>query len=214
MLSFPLADFVLEKGKNMEKQYKKGFIATLPSILGIIICLLVAPILIMNLTIVVKSYINPDKVPDFFGIKPFVVATGSMETAIYGGDLVVTKTVNPAELKVRDIISFKDGNSVVTHRIIQLTEKDGQPAFITKGDANNVEDGNPVTYEQVEGVFVFKVRGLGDLAMFMQTQVGMIVFIGIPLCGFIIYDAIRRRRAEQEARYREQRARAQQTRNF
>ena len=198
----------------MDQRYEKSFGKKLLSVLGIVACVLLVPVLIMNLTIVIKSYVNPDQVPDFFGIKPFMVATGSMEPAIYGGDLVVTKTVNPAELKVRDIISFKDGNSVVTHRIIQLTEKDGQPAFITKGDANNVEDGNPVTYEQVEGVFVFKVRGLGDLAMFMQTQVGMIVFIGIPLCGFIIYDAIRRRRAEQEARYREQRARAQQTRNF
>jgi len=172
------------------------------SVVGIIVCVIMAPILIMNITIVIKSYINPEKVPDFFGIKPFVVATGSMEPEIYGGDLVITKTVNPGDLKVRDIISFKEGDAVITHRIVEVTEKDGEPAFITKGDANNVEDENPVTYAQVEGIYRFKINGLGNLAMFMQTQAGMVVFIAVPLCAFIIYDTIRRRRAEQEEKER------------
>ena len=77
-----------------------------------------APILLMNITITVKSYLNPDKVPDFFGIKPFVVLTWSMEPLILGGDLVITKTVDPATLKVDDIISYKEGDTVITHRII------------------------------------------------------------------------------------------------
>jgi len=182
----------------MNERSNKGFVRKIPSILGILICLLLAPVLVMNLTIVIKSFIEPDKVPDFFGIKPFVVTTGSMETTIHGGDLVITKNVDPTQLKERDIISFKDGKSVVTHRIIGLTEKDGKPAFITKGDANNAEDTNPVTYEQVESIYLFKITGLGSVAMFMQKPEGMLVFIGIPICGFILYDIIRRRMAERK----------------
>jgi len=198
----------------MDQRYEKSFGKKLLSVLGIVACVLLVPVLIMNLTIVIKSYVNPDQVPDFFGIKPFMVATGSMEPAIYGGDLVVAKTVDPADLKVRDIISFKEGESVITHRIIEMTEKNGEPVFITQGDANNTEDGNPVTYAQVEGIVLFKIRGLGNLSMFMQTQVGMIVFIGIPLCGFVVYDAIRRRRAEQEEKERSRIEREEENRGY
>jgi len=182
--------------KYAKQQPKKGFLGRLPSIIGVIICVLLAPILIMNLTIIIKSYIHPERVPDFFGIKPFIVSSPSMEDAIMTGDLVVTKTVDPATLKEGDIISFKSGtgDAVITHRIHEVTEKDGQPVFITMGDNNKgVTDAKPVTYEQVESVYLFKIDRLGRLAMFMQKPVGMMVFVGIPLCSFILYDIIRRR---------------------
>ena len=194
---------------NMKKQGEKRFVKKIPSVVGIIVCALLVPVLIMNLTIVIKSYINPGKVPDFFGIKPFVLVTGSMEPAIYGGDLVITKTVDPSKLKPDDIISFKDGNSVITHRIKELTEKDGKPAFITQGDANNAADENSVAYSQVEGIHLFKIGRLGNLAMFMQTPAGMLIFVGIPMCGFIIYDIIRRRLAGQKEKTKDSEAQAE-----
>ena len=192
-----------------KKQVEKRFLKKLPSIIGIVVCMLLAPILMMNLTIVIKSAIHPDKVPDFFGIKPFVVVTGSMEPAIYGGDLVITKTVDPAKLKAGDVISFKNGNSVITHRIIELAEKEGTPAFITRGDANNTKDEDLISHSQVEGIYLFRIGKLGNLAMFMQTPAGMLIFVGIPLCGFIIYDIIRRRLAVQKEKSKDCEAQAE-----
>lgn len=177
----------------MERLEKKSFVRRIPAIIGILLCIILIPILVMNLTIIVKSYINPDKVPDFFGIKPFIVITGSMEGTISAGDLVITKAVDPSTLQVGDIISYKEGNAVITHRIVEMTTADGEPAFITKGDANNAEDTNPVTWTQVEGVYLFGIAGLGNLSLYMQTPVGILVFVGIPLCCFILYDIIRRR---------------------
>ena len=193
----------------MKNQVKRSLIKKLTSIAGVVVCMVLAPILIMNLTIVIKSYINPDKVPDFFGIKPFVVVTGSMEPVIDGGDLVFTKTVDPAKLKANDIISFKSGNSVITHRIAELTKKNGAPVFITQGDANNTKDEDLVAYPQIEGVYLFKISRLGNLAMFMQTPAGMLIFVGIPLCAFIIYDIIRRRLAAQKERLKDSKAKAE-----
>ena len=192
----------------MKTQSQKRF-PRLSSIIGIIICIFLAPILIMNLTIIVKSYINPDKVPDFFGIKPFIVLTGSMEPEIHGGDLAIIKTVDPSQLKADDIISYKYGSAVITHRIIGLTEKDKAPAFITKGDANNSEDSNAVIYSQVEGIYFLKIAKAGNLAMFMQTPVGMLVFVGIPLCCFIIYEIIRRRFYEKQEKAKFNQAQAE-----
>ena len=164
------------------------------SIATVIICILLAPILIMNLTLTVKSYINPEKVPDFFGIKPFVVLTWSMEPAISGGDLAITRNVDPAELQVGDIVSYREGDTVITHRVIELTENDnGEPVLITRGDSNKSTDAKPITYDQVESVYLFKINGLGNLAMFMQTPMGILIFVGIPLCAFIVYDILRRK---------------------
>ena len=190
-------------------QSKKRSSSKWSFIIAIAVCVVLAPILVMNLTIFVKSYTNPDKVPDFFGIKPFVVLSGSMSPEIYSGDLVITKTVDPSGLKVGDIISFKEGNVVVTHRITELSEKDGSPVFITQGDANDTEDGNAVSYAQVESVYLFKIKGIGNLAMFLQTPAGMLIFVGIPLCGFILYDIVRSRADDKRARARNRKAKAE-----
>ena len=45
------------------------------------------------------------------------------------------------------------------------------------------------------GLYKGRVPGLGDFAMFLQKPLGMAVFIGIPVCAFIIYDIIRRQRS-------------------
>lgn len=176
------------------------------SILAILICIVLIPLLVMNLTIIVKSYTNPDEVPDFFGIKPFIVVTGSMEGTIDAGDLVITKNVDPATLQVGDIISYREGESVITHRIVDLTEQEGAPAFVTKGDANNAEDTNPVTYDQVESIYMFNIAGMGNVAMYMQTPTGMLAFVGIPLCCFILYDIIRRRLDRRKGRQEDEEA--------
>ena len=116
-----------------------------------------------------------------------------MEPAIQKGDLVITRTTDPATLNVGDIISFREGETVITHRIEELTEQNGEPAFITKGDMNQSTDAKTVSYSQVESSYLFKVAGLGDIAMFMQTPVGILVLVGFPLTGLILYDVIRRR---------------------
>lgn len=196
------------KNKNSQTHGRTNKIR-LSSIIAIIVCVILLPIFVMNLTITIKSYVNPDKVPDFFGIKPFIVLSGSMEPAIFAGDLVISKTVDPASLKVNDVISFKQGNAVVTHRIVDIDQKDNETVFVTKGDANNVADQNTVSYAQVEGIQVIRIGKIGHLALFMQTPVGMLLFIGVPLCLFILYDVIRRKAADRNERKKDSEAQAE-----
>lgn len=165
------------------------------SVAGVILCIILIPVLVLNITLVAKSYINPDEVPAFFGIKPFVVLTGSMEDTIGAGDLIITREVDPSTLLVGDIVSYRTGSSVITHRILELTEVSGEPAFITQGDANNAADERPVTYDQVESIFVRNIPKLGNAAMFMQTTRGMLISIGGPVALFILYDVLSRRRS-------------------
>lgn len=181
-------DFVEREGK-MQK-IKKA--------ISIIVILILLPILLMSIVILVDSYTHPNEVPSFFGWKPFIVLSGSMETQISAGDIVVVKEIDTKELKKGDIIAFKDGNIVITHRIEEVTEIDGKTQYITKGDNNSTQDICYVLPEQIEGVFKFKVSRLGNLAMFIQTPLGMIVCLSIPIIIIILLQTTDSKKEKEE----------------
>ena len=181
-------DFVEREGK-MQK-IKKA--------ISIIVVLILLPILLMSIVILVDSYTHPNEVPSFFGWKPFIVLSGSMETQISAGDIVVVKEIDTNELKKGDIIAFKDGNIVITHRIDEVTEIDGKTQYITKGDNNSTQDIGYVSPEQVEGVFKFKIARLGNIAMFIQTPLGMIVCLSIPIIIIILLQTTDSKKEKEE----------------
>lgn len=158
----------------------------LKKVISVIILIILIPILLINGVILVNSLIQPDEIPSFFGWKPFIVLSGSMESEISAGDIVVVKEIDTNELKIGDIMAFKNGDIVVTHRIIEIIEEDGITKYITKGDNNNTEDNGYVLPENVEGVYQFKISRLGNLAMFVQTPMGMIVCLSIPFLLLVI----------------------------
>ena len=164
------------------------------NILGIIIIIVFMPVLIINLTLIIKSQINPDEAPDFLGYKPFIVLSGSMEPTIMTGDIAIIKKCNVNELKTGDVIAFKNGTSVITHRIIEISEVNGEKQLITKGDNNNTEDRYPVDFSKVEGIYVTRIPKLGNFAMFLQTTIGAIIFICIPFVLYIALDMVQRKK--------------------
>lgn len=162
------------------------------TVVSVIICVILAIVLVSNLTIIVKGTLNPERPPSMFGITSMIVMSGSMSgdapDHIEVGDMIVTRAVDTTTLKVGDIITFmQNGETTVTHRIIGINE-DG--TFLTKGDANNSEDQEPVKHEEVIGKFMYRIPKLGDVAMFAQSPVGMLVFIGVPVVIYIILDMI------------------------
>ena len=97
--------------------------------------------------------------------------------------------------KILNIIEDKKcGKSVVTHRIIDVYDEDGERMFVTKGDANNAQDMDPVSADKVVGLYRFRIPKLGDFAIFLQKPLGMMLFIAVPVLIFIIVDILRRRR--------------------
>lgn len=151
-----------------------------------ILLILILPIFIINSVIIINSYIKPDKIPSFFGWKPFIVLSGSMETQINTGDLVIVKEIDNNNLKEGDIVAFKTENVVITHRIVEKTEDEGKIQYKTKGDNNNTIDNGYITPEQIEGIYQFKISKLGNVAMFIQTPLGMITCLSIPIILMIL----------------------------
>ena len=170
------------------------------TILGTVLCVILLPILIINLTLIAKSYINEDEVPSLGGMFPMIVLTDSMYPEIESGDLILCHTLEAEEVKVGDVITFYDpmgnGTSVVTHRVLEIKDKDGRPQFITKGDNNNVEDQVPVEAEDLIGIYQKRIPKAGNVAMFMQTTPGLIVCVVCPIILLVGYDMLRRRKYE------------------
>ena len=171
---------------------KNGLLQKIVGAVGIALCVVFVPLLLINVTLIVKSYTSPDKVPDFLGYKPFIVLSGSMEPSIMTGDMVFVKETDPDSLKVGDVIAYKSGSAVVTHRIVEVKSENGETRYVTQGDANNAADQGMVKPADVEGIYQRRIAGAGNLAMFMQTTTGMILFVVCPLVLFVLWDVIRR----------------------
>ena len=170
---------------------------------GIALCVVLVPMLIINCTLLIKGWTNKDEVPTLFGYAPMIVLTDSMvgdkEDSFNGGDLIFVKTVQAEEVKKGDVISFFDpagnGTSITSHRVVDIINEGGKISFKTKGDNNNTEDKLPVPAENLAGVYTgFKIVGAGRVAMFMQTPWGLIVCVVVPILLLIGWDAFRRAR--------------------
>lgn len=98
--------------------------------------------------------------PRFFGYTPYIVESGSMEPIIHVGSIAYINT-NDVDVAVDDIATFKitdsSGDKLVTHRIIR--EENG--GYITKGDANDVEDLSTVEKDQIVGTYAYSIPKAG-----------------------------------------------------
>ena len=185
------------------------------TILGIVFCALLLPLLIMNVVMIINSYANKDEAPSIGKYVPFIVQSGSMSGVIEGGDIIITKKIEAKDVEVGQIITFYDpkgnGTSVVTHRVFKIETKDGKLVFTTVGDV--VLNENIEQYGSVEAIpqeifnsiveivpedkviseYAFRIPLLGSVSLFMSTIPGFIVCVLLPLLLLIGYDIIRRK---------------------
>lgn len=166
------------------------------SFFGFILFVVFGAVLVLNITIITKGVMNPEIPPSICGITPLVVQSGSMSGTQEGhielGDLIFSEKVEPDSLKEGDVISYMQNSVVITHRIVQKKSNfSGKTVFITKGDLNNEVDKSEVTYDKIIGKYKLRIPKVGDVSMFLQSPLGMGLFIGIPLCAIVLYDIIR-----------------------
>lgn len=114
----------------------------------------------------------------FLGFRMFKVGSGSMYPYLKVNDIIVVKSRK--NYKVNDVVTYIDGKSYITHRIISI---DGDE-IITKGDANNTED-KPIIQKKIIGKVIYKFKILGyvlslKFSLFWIFVVGFIITILIP----------------------------------
>lgn len=160
--------------------------------IGTLLLILCVPLLIVFLTIAIKSNINHDKLPDFLGYKPLICASNSMENIFEVGDVTITKEVlSQEELNEGDIITFwdEDHSTIITHRIDEITtDENNETIYVTKGDMNNEVDAETIKFNQIEGKYVGHVKYIGNLILAIQEPTGLIITFMIPLLIIILVD--------------------------
>lgn len=169
---------------------KKGniFSITIKTIFYII----AAIILIIFSMIIYKTIRYPNKIPDVFGIKPMIVVSSSMEPEINVGDLAFVKMVDTDTIKEKDIVAFRNNeDTVTTHRVIDVTEIDGNKCFTTKGDNNASDDSTMVSPSDIEGIYISKIPKLGEVLMVVQQPIVLAIILLVILVGGLICLLIR-----------------------
>ena len=107
------------------------------------------------------------------GIRLYHVKSGSMGELLPVGSVCFVSTYSKYEdVKQGDVISFRvSDDMLVTHRAEKITDN----GIITKGDANNTEDPDPVTRENYIGKTVFDIPYIGRIFGFFRTIAGKIL---------------------------------------
>lgn len=138
-------------------------------------------ILIYNAFLILYSA-NTKEQNYIFGMKAFTIETSSMEPTLKIGDVVIVKKVESSDLEVGDIITFRNSNGeLVTHRIAQIDYEN--KVFTTKGDKNNINDIELVTYDNIEGIKIFKISNFSSISSGVKIclYLGLIIIIIITV---------------------------------
>ena len=160
---------------------------------NILYTLLVVLVVLILITVVLQRTSNNNL--SLGGFRIFNIATGSMLPKYEVGDVLISKTVSPSEIKKEDDVTYlgKEGTftgKVVTHQVIDIEEENGNYKFHTKGLSNNEED-PIVNQDQIIGKVVYKVQTLSYISKLIKNLYSFYFIIFIPV-GLILFIENRR----------------------
>ena len=131
--------------------------------------------------------------PNLFGIKTYVVTSGSMEPMYPTGSLIYVQKVDPKEVKENDTITFymEGGTIVATHQVYEVNQD--KQEFRTQGINNRDEEGNiihdatPVAFSSLIGKPIVCIPKLGYLNRLVTTLPGLYWAIAFTIFFILIY---------------------------
>jgi signal peptidase len=170
----------------MDKQKAKKIVKGIGHGLGI--ALIIFEVLIIIFLVVSKVQGDP---PTLFGHQMYFIRTGSMSPYLEPGDVIISKKYDGGELvagKDGSVVTYYgnigDNVDMITHRVIKIDAENQR--FYTKGDANEIADGDPVHFKNVLGVPQFAIPKLGYVSNFVQNPPGTYITIGVGLLLIIL----------------------------
>ena len=130
----------------------------------------------------------PFTLPKVLNYQAYTVVSGSMEPVIPVGSLVYVKEIPPQEAAAGEVIAYygsRDNNVIITHRVLENRVIMGQ--FITKGDANQTEDMNPVKYDHFIGKVTVCIPHGGIAAQILTSWNGKLAAGGMICVAMLLH---------------------------
>lgn len=122
----------------------------------------------------------------------FIVQSGSMEPSISTGGVVFVEEIPAGQVDERihegDVITFfkSGGSATTTHRVVEKHQAGESIRFITKGDANEEPDPEPVYRDDVVGKVVFSIPYIGYVINFSGTIYGWFLLVILPVTALLM----------------------------
>lgn len=168
---------------NRPKINAKKIIKT---VLIILYQILVIMALILTMVIVLQRISANNQ--SIGGYKIFRVITGSMEPEYEVGEVVISKEVNPKDIKVGDDIVYlgrvgEYSGKIIMHNVVAIdTDENGDLIFHAKGlQSNSVEDPQ-ITEDQIYGVVTYTssiLTILYDLATNIYSIFAIVIILAL-----------------------------------
>ena len=164
-----------------------------------ILCVILFIILALVIYAKLRVSFSNDVHANYFGVRIFEVASGSMEPTLNINDVLLVK-VNVDDLQKDDIIAYKSENSIITHRIVMINDND----LIVKGDANNTVD-SPIKKDQVIGKVIKVFPHLGIWKKILtEPKILILIFITLLLFdGALSYNGKDKKNSKEEIKKEE-----------
>lgn len=140
----------------------------------------------------------PLTVPRLAGYEIFNVESGSMEPDIPAGSVVYVRDADPAEIQPEEVIAFTREGQQIVHRVTENWIVEGQ--FVTKGDANPIEDLANVPYSDFIGRVTYHIPFLGGFLTLLTGTIGKVYMIVFAACGVMFQILAGRMRAHRKNR--------------
>lgn len=145
-----------------------------------ILTVILLGVIAINAWLLADEMIFKHNPPSLLGYSRLVVASGSMEPTFSTGDVIFIHRQDSYELN--DVVTFRDSSgNLVTHRLVGTSGGE----FITRGDANNIEDDELLNPAQILGRYTLRIPGLGGLVEFLRSPLGLCLLV---IVGFFIIE--------------------------
>lgn len=157
-----------------------------------IICLIVTIVLLLLLSYITIIKVIEKNNKNFESkINTYTIIGKSMVPNLNAGDIIVTIKNNI--YNINDIITFFYTDSYyneinITHRIVDITEKDNKIYYTTKGDNNDFKDTFSIENKNIIGKMLIKLPKLGNIDKLISNPPIWLIIIFIPCIGLAIYN--------------------------
>jgi len=123
-----------------------------------------------------------------FGYSADIVLSGSMQSELPQGSLVLVKTVDPETIQIGDNITFiRADRNLITHKVVSITEdydQSGMRGFTTQGIENPYPDRETVYADNVVGKVIFHSLQLGNILSYIKDRVWVVILGAVLVIAF------------------------------